>query len=82
MKNFRAKKIPLETVIHGEKRVDYYDWMRLTDKQKNSKIKDSNTKEVLEYIKVESIVSVKIHSIAPNSSFNIVLFLSPDSILI
>ena len=54
MKNFRAKKIPLETVIHGEKRVDYYDWMRLTDKQKNSKIKDSNTKEVLEYINVEN----------------------------
>ena len=48
MKKIKAKKIPVKSFIHGEKRIDNYDWMRLTDKQKTSKIKDLNTKQVLD----------------------------------
>ena len=54
MKKIKAKKIPVKSFIHGEKRIDNYDWMRLTDKQKTSKIKDLNTKQVLDYIDCEN----------------------------
>ena len=49
-----AKKVPFEIVKHNVKRVDNYHWMRLTDKQKQSKAKDSKTKDVIDYIKQEN----------------------------
>ena len=50
-----AKKIPKELTLHGEKRIDNYYWMRLTDEQKIASNPDSQTKDVLAYINKERI---------------------------
>ena len=49
-----AKKEPYEIITHGHKRVDDYYWMRLTDEQKKSKIRDEQTKAVINYIDQEN----------------------------
>ena len=51
-----AKKIPHELVEHGDKRIDNYYWMRLTDEQKNAapESRDSITKDVLDYLVSEN----------------------------
>jgi len=49
-----ADKIPHRTSIHGYERVDNYDWMRLTDEQKLTKIPDERTKKVLNNLMAEN----------------------------
>jgi len=41
-------------IEHGNKRVDNYFWMRLSDEQKNAKIPDAQTQEVLDYLNAEN----------------------------
>ena len=45
---------PHELAMHGDKRIDNYYWMRLTDDQKNAKTLDSQTQEVVDYISQEN----------------------------
>ncbi|HFC01218.1 MAG TPA: S9 family peptidase [Phaeodactylibacter sp.] len=49
-----AKKVPKEMTIHGDTRVDDYFWMRLSDEQKNAKIPDQQTKDVVAYLNAEN----------------------------
>ncbi|MFQ6612843.1 MAG: S9 family peptidase [Fidelibacterota bacterium] len=49
-----AEKHPHEITIHGDTRVDDYYWMRLKDEQKTAENPDSQTVEVLDYIKAEN----------------------------
>ena len=49
-----AKKVAHTTQKHRKRRVDNYHWMRLTDKQKDAKKKDAQTKDVLAYIDQEN----------------------------
>lgn len=39
---------------HGNKRIDNYYWMRLTDEQKNADVPDEQTKAVLDYLEAEN----------------------------
>ncbi|MBI3136147.1 MAG: S9 family peptidase [Bacteroidetes bacterium] len=39
---------------HGNKRIDNYHWMRLTDDQKNAEIADEQTRDVLDYLNAEN----------------------------
>jgi oligopeptidase B len=39
-----AEKVDHEIVTHGDKRIDPYFWMRLSDEQKESKNPDEQTK--------------------------------------
>jgi len=43
-----------QIVLHGDKRIDPYYWMRLTDTQKLSNNPDDQTKSVLDYIEKET----------------------------
>ena len=43
-----------ELSIHGDTRIDNYFWMRLSDKQKKSKIPDQQTKKVIDYLNAEN----------------------------
>jgi len=45
---------PHELAMHGDKRIDNYYWMRLTDDQKNAKALDSQAQEVVDYISQEN----------------------------
>ena len=54
MKSPKANKVPYKIVNHNIERIDNYHWMRLTDKQKTSKSKDNQTKNVIRYIKEEN----------------------------
>ncbi|MFM7104449.1 MAG: S9 family peptidase, partial [Flavobacteriales bacterium] len=51
-----AKKIPFELVEHGDKRIDNYYWMRLSDEQKNAsqEQRDSVTQDVIDYLNAEN----------------------------
>ena len=49
-----AKQIPEKLSIHGDDRVDNYFWMRLSDKQKESKNPDQQTKDVVDYLAQEN----------------------------
>ncbi|RPG60137.1 MAG: S9 family peptidase [Flavobacteriales bacterium TMED191] len=49
-----AKKYPEKLSIHGDERLDNYYWMRLTDKQKEAKNPDQQTKDVLNYLNAEN----------------------------
>jgi oligopeptidase B len=49
-----AEKVPKELVAHGNKRIDNYYWMKLTDAQKNSELKDEQTQKVLNYLNAEN----------------------------
>lgn len=49
-----AEKIPKELVAHGNKRIDNYYWMKLTDAQKNADQKDEQTQKVLNYLNAEN----------------------------
>jgi len=40
--------------IHGDKRIDPYFWMRLTDEQKNAEKPDKQTQQVLDYLHAEN----------------------------
>ena len=54
MKPPKATKVPYKSSIHNINRIDNYHWMRLSDKQKTSKLKDKQTKNVLDYIDKEN----------------------------
>ena len=47
-------KVPKELVAHGNKRVDNYYWMKLTDAQKNADQKDEQTQKVVSYLNAEN----------------------------
>ena len=49
-----AQKTPKKLSIHGDERIDNYYWMRLTDKQKEAKKPDQQTKDVLNYLNAEN----------------------------
>lgn len=49
-----ARKEAKELVTHGDKRVDDYFWMRLSDEQKNAETPDAQTQEVLDYLNAEN----------------------------
>ena len=50
----RAKKEPKELIVHDDKRIDNYFWMRLSDKQKESKEPDQQTQNVIDYLNAEN----------------------------
>ena len=49
-----AKKIPTKFIYHSDTIIDNYSWMRLSDSQKNSEIKDEQTQDVLDYLNSEN----------------------------
>ncbi len=49
-----AKKVPHEITTHGDKRVDNYFWMRLSDQQKEAETPDAQTQDVLDYLNAEN----------------------------
>ena len=49
-----AKKIPTILNYHSDTLTDNYFWMRLSDEQKESENPDSQTKDVLDYLKAEN----------------------------
>lgn len=49
-----AKKITVELNKHGDKRIDNYFWMRLSDKQKNAESPDVQTQDVVNYLNEEN----------------------------
>lgn len=57
-----AKKIPHQTTIHNDTRIDNYFWMRLSDEQKNAETPDSHTKEVVNYLNAENDYTKKVLS--------------------
>lgn len=50
----KAKIVNYEMEEFGNKRIDPYFWMRLTDEQKNAEVPDAQTKDVLDYLKAEN----------------------------
>lgn len=50
----RAAKKDSVLEIHGDKRIDPYFWMRLTDEQKSADNPDAQTQEVLDYLNAEN----------------------------
>ena len=48
------QKIPQELTAHGMKRVDNYYWMKLSEEQKNARVKDEQTNKVIEYLEAEN----------------------------
>jgi oligopeptidase B len=49
-----AEKVAYELTAHGNKRVDNYYWMKLSDQQKNAGTKDEQTQKVLNYLNAEN----------------------------
>ncbi len=49
-----AQQNSYKTALHGQERVDYYHWIRLTDEQKLAKKPDEQTVQVVDYIKKEN----------------------------
>ncbi len=45
---------PKITHIHGQERLDNYNWMRLSDDQKNAENPDKQTQEVIDYLNAEN----------------------------
>tara|TARA_B100001250_G_scaffold413405_1_gene447422 strand:- start:577 stop:2664 length:2088 start_codon:yes stop_codon:yes gene_type:complete len=69
----QAHKEAKELSIHGDTRIDNYFWMRLSDKQKESKIPDQQTKKVVDYLNAENAyLKHKMHHTAElqNNLFN------------
>ena len=52
--NIMAKKMPKINVYHADTIIDNYDWMRLSDAQKQSEDQDIQTKDVLDYLNSEN----------------------------
>ena len=51
----KAKKIAKVNNYHNDKVIDYYSWMRLSDKQKESNTPDKQTIEVKKYLNDENL---------------------------
>jgi oligopeptidase B len=49
-----AEKIAQELTTNGNKRIDNYYWMKLTEEQKNAEVKDEQTQKVLNYLNSEN----------------------------
>jgi oligopeptidase B len=49
-----AEKVAYELTAHGNKRIDNYYWMKLSDEQKNAATKDEQTQKVLNYLNAEN----------------------------
>ncbi len=49
-----AKKIAKETITHGDKIIDNYFWMRLSDAQKEADSADAQTQDVLDHLNAEN----------------------------
>ncbi|MGJ8742870.1 S9 family peptidase [Polaribacter sp.] len=49
-----AEKIPTKLEKHNDVRIDNYFWMRLSDEQKLSEIKDEHTSKVVDYLNAEN----------------------------
>lgn len=49
-----ASIVPTELEMHGDKRIDNYFWMRLSDEQKNATDKDNHAKKVLDHLEAEN----------------------------
>ncbi len=49
-----AEKNPTKLEKHGDVRIDNYFWMRLSDEQKLSEIKDEQTQKVVAYLEAEN----------------------------
>ena len=49
-----AKKIPKINIYHNDTIIDNYDWMRLSDSQKESEQSDAQTLDVLNYLNAEN----------------------------
>ena len=49
-----AEKIPTKLEKHGDVRIDNYFWMRLSDEQKLSPVKDEHTQKVIDYLEAEN----------------------------
>ncbi|WP_408023405.1 S9 family peptidase [Tenacibaculum sediminilitoris] len=49
-----AEKQPIKLEKHGDVRIDDYFWMRLSDAQKNAKVKDEQTQKVYDYLNAEN----------------------------
>jgi oligopeptidase B len=49
-----AEKNPFELEKHNDVRIDNYFWMRLSDEQKLSEVKDEQTKKVINYLEEEN----------------------------
>lgn len=49
-----AEKQPYEITSNGNKRIDNYFWMRLSEEQKNAAEKDEQTQKVLTYLNAEN----------------------------
>ncbi|TDQ29781.1 S9 family peptidase [Tenacibaculum caenipelagi] len=49
-----AEKQPTKLEKHEDVRIDDYFWMRLTDEQKNAKVKDEQTQKVYDYLNAEN----------------------------
>ena len=52
--NIMAKKIPKINIYHTDTIIDNYDWMRLTDSQKESENSDAQTMDVINYLNSEN----------------------------
>ena len=52
--NVIAKKIPKINIYHTDTIIDNYDWMRLSDSQKESEKRDTQTLDVLNYLNAEN----------------------------
>lgn len=49
-----AKKEATELIEHGDKRIDPYFWMRLSDDQKEAEVADPQTRDVVAYLEAEN----------------------------
>ena len=67
-----AKKIPKENIYHQDTIIDNYDWMRLSDEQKESENPDDQTKDVINYLNSENDFLKK--EMSDNKSFEDNLF--------
>ena len=67
-----AKKIPKENIYHKDTIIDNYDWMRLSDEQKESENPDVQTKNVINYLNSENDFLKK--EMSDNKSFEDNLF--------
>src|SRR5436190_14499809 len=48
------EKVPFELTAQGNKRIDNYYWMKLTEEQKKADKKDEQTQKVLNYLNAEN----------------------------
>ena len=50
----KAEKIPQELSANGNKRIDNYYWMKLSEEQRDAEVKDEQTTKVINYLTEEN----------------------------